>query len=54
MAKIIPEPPKREGAVSLEARMMKAGITVDEFSKLKEGQNRSDELVRLEEVGKRC
>jgi class 3 adenylate cyclase len=51
IAKILPEPPsKREGAVSLEARMMKAGITVDEFSKLKEAQNRSDELVRLEEV----
>ena len=27
-----------------------AGFTVDEFSKLKEAQNRSDELVRLEEV----
>lgn len=30
--------------------MMQTGFTVDEFSKLKEAQNRSDELVRLEEV----
>lgn len=51
IAKLLPEPPsKPDGATSLEARMMRAGITVDEFSKLKEAQNRSDELVRLEEV----
>lgn len=48
---ILSEPStEREGAVSLEARMRHAGITVDEFSKLKEAQNRSDRLVRREEV----
>jgi adenylate cyclase len=51
IAKLLPEPSsERAGALSLEARMMQTGITVDEFSKLKEAQNRSDELVRLEEV----
>lgn len=51
IAKLLPEPPsERTGALSLEARMLQAGFTVDEFSKLKEAQNRSDELVRLEEV----
>jgi adenylate cyclase len=49
--KLLPQPGSEgEGAVSLEARLMQAGITVDEFSKLKEAQNRSDELVRLEKV----
>jgi adenylate cyclase len=51
IAKLLPEPPSESaGALSLEARMLRAGITVDEFSKLKEAQNRSDALVRLEEV----
>lgn len=50
-AKQLPEPTSdANGALSLEARMMMAGITVDEFGKLKEAQNRSDDLVRLEEV----
>lgn len=48
---ILPEPSaERDGAVTLESRMRRAGITVDEFSKLKEAQNRSDRLVRREEV----
>ena len=48
---LLPEPSaESEGAVSLEARMRQAGITVDEFSKLKEAQNQSDRLVRREEV----
>ncbi len=48
---VLPDPPaEKEGAVSLEVRMRQAGITVDEFSKLKEAQNRSDGLVRREEV----
>ena len=47
----VPEPSKEtEGAISLEGRMTQAGFTLDEFSLLKEAQNRSDELVRLEEV----
>lgn len=50
IAKLLPEPPEEDGAMSLEARMVKAGFTVDEFNKLKQAQNRSDELVRLEEV----
>lgn len=49
--KLLPEPSSEaKGAISLEARMKMAGFTVDEFSKLKEAQNRSDELVRLEAV----
>ena len=48
---LIPEPSAEStGAMSLEARMREAGITVEEFSKLKEAQNRSDTLVRREEV----
>lgn len=51
IAKLLPEPTsERSGALPLEARMMQAGFTIDEFGKLKEAQNRSDELVRLEEV----
>ena len=52
IAKHLPEPSSKSsgGAQSLEERMMFAGFTVDEFSKLKEAQNRSDELVRREEV----
>lgn len=51
VAKVLPDPPSDSaGALSLEVRMKQAGFTVDEFSKLKEAQNRSDELVRLEEV----
>ncbi|MEM9591894.1 MAG: adenylate/guanylate cyclase domain-containing protein [Pseudomonadota bacterium] len=51
VAGLLPEPSKEtEGAVSLEERMRRAGITVEEFSKLKEAQNRSDRLVRREEV----
>ncbi len=51
VAKLLPEPSSdRRGAVSLESRMRHAGITVDEFSKLKEAQNQSDDLVRLEKV----
>ncbi|MFO0997891.1 MAG: adenylate/guanylate cyclase domain-containing protein [Alphaproteobacteria bacterium] len=48
---LLPEPSSdSDGAVSLESRMKAAGFTIDEFSKLKEAQNRSDALVRLEEV----
>lgn len=48
---LLPAPStETEGAMSLEERMRRAGITVDEFSKLKEAQNRSDTLVRREEV----
>lgn len=51
IAGVLPEPPAAsEGAVSLEIRMREAGVTVDEFSKLKEAQNRSDGLVRREGV----
>ena len=35
---------------SLESRMLKAGFTVDEFALLKDSQNRSDSLVKLENV----
>ena len=35
---------------SLESRMLKAGFTVDEFALLKTSQNRSDSLVKLENV----
>lgn len=48
---ITPEPlPEKKSGVSLEARLLQAGITVDEFSKLKEAQNLSNELARLETV----
>jgi len=51
IAKLLPEPSSDgEGAISLESRMVQAGFTVNEFNKLKQAQNRSDELVRLEEV----
>ncbi|MGD8480364.1 MAG: adenylate/guanylate cyclase domain-containing protein [Methyloceanibacter sp.] len=51
IAGALPEPSGESvGAQSLEDRMREAGITVDEFSKLKEAQNRSDRLVRREEV----
>ncbi|MGD9544087.1 MAG: adenylate/guanylate cyclase domain-containing protein [Methylocystis sp.] len=47
----IPEPlAEKKGGVSLEARLLQAGMTVDEFSKLKEAQNLSNELARLETV----
>lgn len=35
---------------SLESSMLKAGFTVDEFALLKDSQNRSDALVKLENV----
>ena len=48
---IIQEPPQEKaGALSLEARLLKAGISIDEFNKLKEAQNISNELARLEIV----
>jgi class 3 adenylate cyclase/HAMP domain-containing protein len=51
IGKIIPEPKvDRQNALPLEARLLKAGITVEEFSKLKEAQNLSNELARLETV----
>jgi len=51
IGKIIPEPKAdRQKAIPLEARLLKAGITVEEFSKLKEAQNLSNELARLETV----
>ena len=51
VGRIIPEPaPDKRTGVSLEARLLRAGITVDEFSKLKEAQNLSNELARLETV----
>ena len=51
IGKIIPEPKTdRQNAIPLEARLLKAGITVEEFSKLKEAQNLSNELARLETV----
>ncbi len=51
VGRIIPEPaPDKRAGVALEARLLRAGITVDEFSKLKEAQNLSNELARLETV----
>ncbi|MEM7461486.1 MAG: adenylate/guanylate cyclase domain-containing protein [Pseudomonadota bacterium] len=50
IAEVLPEPSLDGPGQSLEDRMQRAGFTVDEFSKLKEAQNRSDELVRREEV----
>ena len=51
VAGLLPEPSSEsEGAASLESRMMEAGFRVEEFNKLKQAQNRSDELVRIEEV----
>lgn len=51
VGRLIPEPAaEKKAAVSLEARLLQAGITVDEFSKLKEAQNLSNELARLESV----
>lgn len=51
VGRLIPEPSaEKKAAVSLEARLLQAGITVDEFSKLKEAQNLSNELARLESV----
>jgi adenylate cyclase len=48
---IIPSPSaEKKSGSSLEARLLQAGITVDEFSKLKEAQNISNELARLETV----
>ena len=35
---------------SLESSMLRAGFTVDEFALLKDSQNRSDALVKLENV----
>jgi adenylate cyclase len=52
VGKIIPEPlAEKKTGDALEARLLRAGITVDEFSKLKEAQNLSNELARLEMVG---
>lgn len=51
VGRIIPEPSTdKKTGLSLEARLLGAGITVDEFSKLKEAQNLSNELARLETV----
>ena len=51
IGKIIPEPKaEKQNAMPLEARLLKAGISVEEFSKLKEAQNLSNELARLETV----
>ena len=36
--------------ISLENRMLKAGFTVEEFSLLKDSQNQSDSLVKLENM----
>jgi class 3 adenylate cyclase/HAMP domain-containing protein len=48
---IIPEPQNdKQDAISLEGRLLQAGISVQEFSKLKEAQNLSNELARLEIV----
>lgn len=47
----LPEPPAgKAGASSLQSRMVQAGITSDEFAKLKEAQNHSDDLVNLERI----
>jgi adenylate cyclase len=46
-----PEPaPGADGARSLEQRMIDAGFTLAEFSKLQEGENESNALVRFERV----
>ena len=51
IVKALPEPAREsEGARSLEARMIDAGFTVAEFSKLKDAESRSNGLVRLEQV----
>ncbi|MGI9372907.1 MAG: adenylate/guanylate cyclase domain-containing protein [Hyphomicrobiales bacterium] len=51
VAKLLPEPSLgTPGGESIQERMRHAGFTVEEFSKLKEAQNRSDDLVRREEV----
>lgn len=51
IADVLPEPGSEHGnALPLHGAMVQAGFTVNEFSKLKEAQNRSDELVRLEDV----
>ena len=51
IGKTIPEPgANKENGIPLEARLLKAGISIDEFSKLKEAQNLSNELARLEMV----
>ena len=51
VGKLIPEPVRdKSGSLSLEARLLKAGISIDEFNKLKEAQNISNELARLEIV----
>lgn len=35
---------------ALASRMLETGFTTEEFSKLKEAQNRSDELIRIERI----
>ena len=48
---IISEPEDTgKSKISLEDRMLGAGFTMEEFSKLKEAQNRSDALINLEDV----
>ncbi len=48
---VLPEPASEGGETSsLEERMLKAGLTPEEFSKLRQSQLQSDELVGLEEV----
>lgn len=42
--------PEQGQKSSLESRMLRAGFTVDEFALLKTSQNRSDSLVKLENV----
>lgn len=51
VGKIIPEPVRdKTNSLSLEARLLKAGISINEFNKLKEAENISNELARLETV----
>ena len=45
-----PEPVGTGDTMALETRILAQGLTVEEFNKLKEAHNRSDELARLEEV----
>ncbi|MGJ0506971.1 MAG: adenylate/guanylate cyclase domain-containing protein [Methylocystis sp.] len=48
-AKILPEPAlTRQGAASLEERLLKTGITAREFNFLEDAKNRSDRLSQLE------
>lgn len=46
----IPSTTTSQKLVSLEDRMIKAGFSVEEFALLKNAQNQSDSLVRLENV----